>query len=99
MNRVFHRQGMIAIFFLTLTLLISGCGQNDEPQELYLEGKTIVKVAYFSKDEVKDMMWHKRPITLHLDDGGILIPSMDDEGNDGGAIITNYKNLDTIPVI
>tara|TARA_R110001583_G_scaffold55368_1_gene168362 strand:+ start:694 stop:954 length:261 start_codon:yes stop_codon:yes gene_type:complete len=65
----------------------------------YLEGKTIVKVAYFSKDEVKDMMWHKRPITLHLDDGGILIPSMDDEGNDGGAIITNYKNLDTIPVI
>ncbi|NMR24290.1 FAD:protein FMN transferase [Pseudoalteromonas sp. NEC-BIFX-2020_015] len=40
MNRVFHPQALIALFFLTLTLLISGCGKN-EPQELYLEGKTM----------------------------------------------------------
>ncbi|NNG41945.1 FAD:protein FMN transferase [Pseudoalteromonas sp. NEC-BIFX-2020_002] len=40
MNRVFHPQALIAIFFLALTLLISGCGKN-EPQELYLEGKTM----------------------------------------------------------
>ena len=51
------------------------------------------------EEEVKDMLWHKIPVVIHLDDGGILVPSMDDEGNDGGAIITNYWNLETIPVI
>tara|TARA_R110000824_G_scaffold67836_3_gene175588 strand:+ start:1296 stop:1556 length:261 start_codon:yes stop_codon:yes gene_type:complete len=65
----------------------------------YLEGRTIVKVEYFPENEMDDMMWYKRPVTLHLDDGGMLIPSMDDEGNDGGAILTNYEELGTIPVI
>ena len=40
MNKVFHPQSIVVIFFLTFSLLISGCGQN-EPQELYLEGKTM----------------------------------------------------------
>ena len=65
----------------------------------YLVGRTIVKVEYLPKEEVKEWMWYNTPIAIHLDDGGILIPSMDDEGNDGGAIITNYKELSTIPVI
>ena len=43
--------------------------------------------------------WYKRPITLELDDDTILIAQMDDEGNDGGAIYTNIKELQTIPVI
>tara|TARA_R100001510_G_C7481708_1_gene93431 strand:+ start:235 stop:477 length:243 start_codon:yes stop_codon:yes gene_type:complete len=65
----------------------------------YLVGRTIVKVEYLPKEEVEEWMWHKTPIAIHLDNGGILIPSMDDEGNDGGAIITNYKELGVIPVI
>ena len=64
-----------------------------------LEGRTIVKIEYMSEKDLKEWMWYKTPIVIHLDDGGILIPSMDDEGNDGGAIITNYKGLGTIPVI
>tara|TARA_R100000329_G_C7574601_1_gene203451 strand:- start:379 stop:621 length:243 start_codon:yes stop_codon:yes gene_type:complete len=64
-----------------------------------LEGRTIIKIEYMPEEEVKDMLWHKIPVVIHLDDGGILVPSMDDEGNDGGAIITNYWNLETIPVI
>ena len=64
-----------------------------------LEGRTIAKIEYMPEEEVKEWMWHKTPIVIHLDDGGMLIPSMDDEGNDGGAIITNYKTLGTIPVI
>ena len=31
--------------------------------------------------------WHKRPIILILDDGTEIIPQMDDEGNDGGALL------------
>lgn len=65
----------------------------------FLVGRTIVKIEYMPEKEVEDMLWHKTPIAIHLDDGGILIPSMDDEGNDGGAILTNYKELSTIPVI
>ncbi len=64
-----------------------------------LEGRTIVKIEYMPEEEVKEWMWCKTPVVIHLDDGGILIPSMDDECNDGGSIITNYKTLGTIPVI
>ena len=65
----------------------------------YLVGRTIVKVEYIPKEEVEEYLWSNTPIAIHLNDGGILIPSMDDEGNDGGAILTNYKELLTIPVI
>jgi len=65
----------------------------------FLVGRTIVKIEYMPKEEVEDMMWYKTPVVIHLDDGGMLIPSMDDEGNDGGAILTNYEKLGTIPVI
>ena len=64
-----------------------------------LEGRTIVKIEYMPEKEVEEWMWYKTPVVIHLDDGGMLIPSMDDEGNDGGAIITNYEKLGTIPVI
>jgi len=59
MNRVFHPQGIIALFFLTLTLLISGCGQSDEPQELYLEGKTMgttYHIKVFANQEKLDSL-------------------------------------------
>ena len=46
-----------------------------------------------------DSMWHKRPIAIQLDNKYWLIPMMDDEGNDGGAMCTTFKNLSTIPVI
>jgi len=65
----------------------------------FLVGRTIVKIEYMPKEEVEDMMWYKTPVVIHLDDGGMLIPSMDDEGNDGGAILTNYEKLGTIPVL
>ena len=64
-----------------------------------LLGRKIVKIRYVSDKEMKDMMWYKRPIVLLLDDGNWLMPMADDEGNDGGAIATSYKELVTIPVI
>ena len=64
-----------------------------------LVGRTIVKVEYLSQEEADKNYWYKRPIALVLDDGNWLIPMSDDEGNDGGAIATSFKELDTIPVL
>ena len=63
-----------------------------------LQGKTITKVRYMTKKEANDFGWYKRAVVLQLDDGNILFPSMDDEGNNAGALFTNDKNLPTIPV-
>tara|TARA_R110002012_G_C11210137_1_gene561106 strand:- start:107 stop:367 length:261 start_codon:yes stop_codon:yes gene_type:complete len=65
----------------------------------HLVGKKIVKVEYLPKKQLEEFMWHKRPITIHLDDGSIIAPQMDDEGNDGGAMLTTFDELGTIPVI
>tara|TARA_Y100001938_G_C8081552_1_gene429464 strand:+ start:523 stop:816 length:294 start_codon:yes stop_codon:yes gene_type:complete len=53
-----------------------------------LLGKKIVKIRWLSKlSAKKDFGWYKRPIILTLDDGSEIMPQMDDEGNDGGALL------------
>ena len=52
----------------------------------HLEGKRIVNVRYMTNEEVKDMGWYRKNIVLVLDDGTMLFPSSDDEGNDVGSI-------------
>ena len=52
----------------------------------HLVGRKIVGVRWLSEKECEAMDWHSRPIVLHLDDGTIVFPSMDDEGNDGGVL-------------
>ena len=47
----------------------------------------------------KEQGWYKRPIQILLSNGTWLTPSMDDEGNDGGALFTSDEDLPTIPVI
>ena len=65
----------------------------------HLVGKTITKVEYIPKEEADKSMWYKRPIAIQLDGGHWLVPMQDDEGNDGGAMSTTFKDLGTIPVI
>ena len=65
----------------------------------YLVGRKIVKVEYLPQDELKELDWYKRPISILLDNGHWITPMMDDEGNDGGAMTTTFKDLGTIPVI
>jgi len=62
-----------------------------------LVGRKITKVEYISEEEVKDNMWHARPIAIQLDDKEWIIPMIDDEGNDGGSISTN--TTDIIPTL
>ena len=64
-----------------------------------LIGKKITKVEYLSDKEVEDNMWYKTPVAIQLDDAYWLIPMMDDEGNDGGAISTTIREIPIIPVI
>ena len=41
MNRVSTSQGIMAFLLITLTLLLSGCGEKPESMETFLEGKTM----------------------------------------------------------
>ncbi len=65
----------------------------------HLVGRTITKVEYIGDDEMEESMWYKKPIAIQLDGKDWLIPMSDDEGNDGGAMSTTFKELGTIPVI
>ena len=65
----------------------------------HLVGRKITKVEYIPTEEMDENMWYKRPISIQLDNGHWITPLMDDEGNDGGAMSTTFKDLGTIPVI
>jgi hypothetical protein len=67
----------------------------------HLLGKTVSKVRYMTDEEAKDMMWYNRPIVIEFTDGTLILPSRDDEGNDGGALFGQTKDGKglTFPVI
>ena len=59
----------------------------------HLVGRTIVKAEWLSPSESHRLMgWDYQPLELFLDNGTILTPSSDDEGNNAGALFTNIKN-------
>lgn len=62
-----------------------------------LVGRKIAYVEFMSAGQAAQLGWHHRPIILVLDDGTLIYPSADDEGNDGGSLFTNNESLDTIP--
>ena len=64
-----------------------------------LVGRTITAVEYLSSAEANEAYWHQRPISIQLDNKIWITPTCDDEGNDGGAMHTNMKNLSIIPVM
>jgi hypothetical protein len=67
----------------------------------HLKGKVVESVRYLSEEE-KDMMgWYNKTIVIQFTDGTIIFPSMDDEGNDGGALFGQSPKGEelTFPVI
>ena len=64
-----------------------------------LVGKKIVKVGYLLKEETEGLGWMRSSLAIELDDGTVIWPSRDDEGNDAGALFTTNDDLPTIPVI
>ena len=63
-----------------------------------LKGRTITEARYMTKAEAESLGWYSRAVVLQLNDGNILFPSMDDEGNNAGALFTNDPDLEVIPV-
>lgn len=65
----------------------------------HLIGKKIIDIKWMSPKVAEETFaWYSQPCEIYLEDGIILTPSRDDEGNDGGAILTNLVDLPTIPV-
>lgn len=67
----------------------------------HLKNRKIVDVRYMTDEEQKHMNWNSKSIVIHLDNGSLLIPSRDDEGNDAGALFgqTELGEDLTFPVI
>ena len=61
-----------------------------------LVGAKIVRVSYLSEAEAEEMMWNSRGLVIELDNGQVLLPMADDEGNDAGALSYNDG---TLPVL
>lgn len=51
-----------------------------------LKGRRITDVRYITRKEANDQDWIYRCIVLQLDDGSIVFPTADDEGNDAGVL-------------
>lgn len=64
-----------------------------------LVGRKIVGVRYLSDREVERLGWTSRSVIFELDNGCLVWPTMDDEGNDAGAIFTTDLHGHTLPVI
>lgn len=64
-----------------------------------LEGRRIVKVRYMTAAEADSLGWGVRAVVMQLDDGNLIYPSADDEGNDAGALFTNNERQPVLPVI
>ncbi len=65
-----------------------------------LVGRTIKRVRYLTEAEIHDTLgWDRKAVVLELDDGNIIYPSADDEGNGPGALFTNDDANPVLPVI
>ena len=62
-----------------------------------LIGRTIVAVRYLDEDECQAMFIHHTPVVLQLDDGTLLWPMADPEGNDAGALFIQPPKTSTLP--
>lgn len=69
---------------------------NKNAQDVLLN-KKIVKVRYLTKEEAKEIGWDSRPVYFELEDGTYCFCSMDDEGNNGGALFYNKDGV--LPVL
>ncbi len=66
---------------------------DDKVKNLLL-GKKIILVRYMTDAELTQTGFNKRGIIIQLDDGTIIWPVKDDEGNDAGAIHYSKKGDD-----
>jgi len=56
-----------------------------------LTNKLITKVTYLPQPHYWNKEEFPEPMAIHLHDGQILVPSIDEEGNAPGVLFTNIK--------
>lgn len=64
-----------------------------------LVGRKIVAVRYMSETEMNDHGWNDKALVIQLDNGLMIYPSADDEGNGAGALFTTDDKMPILPVI
>ncbi len=64
-----------------------------------LLGKTIVAVRYMSREEADEIGWDTVPVVMQLDDGNLVYPGRDAEGNDSGVLFTNNEKEPVLPAL
>ena len=75
---------------------------NKEAGSLLI-GRTIIRAQYMNDAWAQKLEFEEhmgRPLMLQLDDGTIVIPMSDDEGNSGGAIqYFGKERADVLPLL
>jgi hypothetical protein len=71
---------------------------EDVAKKLLLNRK-IVGVRYMTQGEADDHGWYTRCVVIKLDNGVLIYPSADDEGNNAGALFTTDPDEQTLPVL
>ena len=65
-----------------------------------LEGKKIRTCRYMTEEETEESGWYSSPVIIELEDGTVLVPMQDDEGNGAGSVAVNgNKDVRCLPVI
>lgn len=64
-----------------------------------LVGRTIKAVSYMLPAEVESHGWEGRALMIELDNGLVIYPSQDDEGNGPGALFTSDDKISVLPVL
>lgn len=64
----------------------------NEHARINLLGKKIVGVRYITQEEANNLGWNSRSLAIQLNDGTLIYPSMDDEGNNAGALFGQKPN-------
>jgi len=62
-----------------------------------LLGRRIVGVRYMTIPEMQQQFWQSRALVIELDDGNLIFPATDDEGNDAGVLFTTNETNPVIP--
>jgi hypothetical protein len=73
---------------------------TDKAKSILLD-KKIVEVRYLTDDEMEMLGWYNKCVVMVLDDGTLVYPSKDDEGNNAGALFYQKEDCDdyVLPVL
>ena len=61
-----------------------------------LLGQKVKEIRWLTKEEADESGWYYQPIQITFENGVMLAPMSDDEGNEAGAMATNIPKMETI---